>query len=63
MIRAMTPDEITQRITALQDEMNKLIAMLPEDVQISFGTLFHTTPTDVVRHKKLVVSVSQAPRQ
>jgi hypothetical protein len=53
----MTPDEIKARLTLLQEEINTLTAMLPDDTEVSFGTLYHTKPTNETRRKRLVVDI------
>jgi seryl-tRNA(Sec) selenium transferase len=55
----MTTDEIRKRITSLQDEINTLATLLPEHMQIAFGTLYLTEPTKSTHRKRLVVAINE----
>lgn len=56
----MTTDEIKARLTLLQEEINSLTAMLPDDTEVSFGTLYHTKPSNETRRKRLIVDIKEA---
>jgi hypothetical protein len=58
-IEDMTTDEIKQRITSLQEEINTLAAMLPEHAHIAFGTVYVTEPTELTHRKRLVVAIKE----
>jgi hypothetical protein len=58
-IECMTTDEIKQRITLLQEEINRLAAMLPEHAHIAFGTVYLTEPTELAHRKRLVVAINE----
>lgn len=57
----MTTDEIKSRLLSLQEEINALAAQLPRDVDLSFGTLYHTRPHEVDKRKKLVLDFRERP--
>jgi hypothetical protein len=59
----MTTDEIKKRLVLLQDEINVLATMLPDNTQIAFGTIYFTRPTDIAERKRLVVTVKEPPLQ
>lgn len=55
----MNSDEIKKRIYLLQEEINTLTALLPDHTDVSFGTLYHTEPTNEARRKRLVVDMRE----
>lgn len=58
----MTTEEIKKRLLSLQEEINALAAQLPKEVDISYGTLYHTRPSDVDKRKKLVLAFRDPPQ-
>ena len=56
----MTTDDIKKRLWSLQEEVNSLAALLPEHTDISFGTLYHTEPTDESKRKRLVIAIKES---
>ena len=55
----MNTEEIYSRLLRLQDEINDLVAQLPPDARIAFGTIYLNHPPEVTGSKRLVVSVTQ----
>lgn len=56
----MTTDDIKKRLLSLQEEVNSLAELLPDHTDISFGTLYHTEPSDEIRRKRLVIAIRDA---
>jgi hypothetical protein len=55
----MTTDDIKKRLRSLQEEVNSLAELLPDHTDISFGTLYHTEPTDEPKRKRLVIAIKE----
>lgn len=55
----MTTDDIKKRLQSLQEEINSLAELLPDHTDISFGTLYHTEPTDTSKRKRLVIAIRE----
>lgn len=55
----MNTDEIKNRLVRLQDEINMLATMLPDNTKIAFGTAYVTGPTDLNERARLVVTVRE----
>jgi hypothetical protein len=56
----MTIDDIRQRVFTLRDEINALTTMLPDEVQITFGTVYQTGPSVPGQRKRLAVSFRES---
>jgi hypothetical protein len=55
----MTTDEIRRRLLSLQDQINALASLLPDNAQLDFHAVDFTRPTDVAERKCLVVTITE----
>ncbi|MDB5763212.1 MAG: hypothetical protein JWQ21_2207 [Herminiimonas sp.] len=55
----MTIDEIRRRLISLQNQINALSTLLPENAQVEFGAVDFTKSTDVAERKRLVITVTE----
>ena len=53
----MITNEIRRRLVSLQNQINALAALLPENAQIDFRTVDFTQTSDVAERKRLVITV------
>jgi hypothetical protein len=55
--RFMITNEIRRRLVSLQNQINALATLLPENAQIDFRTVDFTQTSDVAERKRLVITV------
>ena len=53
----MTLEQIRTRMQTLQQQINQLVAELPEDARIAFGTRYLTEPSQRGARKELVITL------
>jgi hypothetical protein len=53
----MITNEIRRRLVSLQNQINALATLLPENAQIDFRTVDFTQTCDVAERKRLVITV------
>jgi hypothetical protein len=55
--RFMITNEIRRRLVSLQNQINALSTLLPENAQIDFRTVDYTQTSDIAERKRLVITV------
>lgn len=57
--RIMITNEIRRRLVSLQNQINALATLLPDNAQIDFRTVDFTQTSDVAERKRLVITVTE----
>jgi hypothetical protein len=55
----MITNEIRRRLVSLQNQINALATLLPENAQLDFRTVDFTQTSDVAERKRLVITVTE----
>jgi hypothetical protein len=55
----MITNEIRRRLVSLQNQINALATLLPDNAQIDFRTVDFTQTADVAERKRLVITVTE----
>jgi hypothetical protein len=53
----MITNEIRRRLVSLQNQINALTTLLPDNAQVDFRTVDFTQTSDVAERKRLVITV------